>query len=497
MNIIVTVGGTDRTNYIAWPSFTKEDVLNSQVDTCTFETKKYGVKTWKPVVGDEIQVMDDTTKIFAGVVIQVEEAIEGRLIGYQVSCKDWSQYLDRSLVVERYENLTVNQIIADINTNYLSGFTVVNVNCSITVKSIAFNRLPVSKCLQLLAEQVNYSWYVDYNKDIHFFSKNSESAPFSLSDTAGNYLFSSLRIKDDLSQLRNRIFVRGGEIKGSSRSENFTGDTVKKTFALANKFSNVPTVTVGGVVKTVGIDYLDQDASFDCLWNFNEKYIRFVNAPASSAIVVTGTPLIPLIVQLQDEASIAKYGGIYEFSVIDKTIKTTEEARQYAISQLEAYANKISEGSFETYESGLRSGQIITVQSDIRGISDSFLIQRVTLNMRTPTEGLWSVELATLRTMGIIEFLQNLLLDQNAQITIAENEVLEKSYLDSQTVGVTEEITRITPYQDNQTVQVTEDIQKDPLGAGVSPDWVLAPYVPTGHTDTKREGLLDYSLITY
>lgn len=499
MNITVKVNTIDRTNYVSWPSFTKEDVLNSQVDTCTFDTKKYGSKTWKPVVGDEILVEDGATKIFAGVIVQVEETIEGLVLSHNVQCKDWSQYLDRSLVVERYEDMTINAIIADINTYYLTGgFTVNNVNCTTVVKSIAFNRLPVSKCLQLLAEQVNYSWYVDYDKDIHFFAKNSEPAPFSLSDTAGNYIFSSLRIKDDLSQLRNRVYVRGGEIKGTSRSENFTGDATKKTFALGNKFSNKPTVTVGGVSKTVGVDFLDQDASFDCLWNYNEKYIRFVNAPASAAaIVISGTPLIPIIVQIQDESSIAKYGGIYEFSVVDKTIKSVEEARQYATSQLEAYANKIAEGGFDTYESGLRSGQIITIQSDIRDLNSSFLIQRVTLSMRTPTEGLWIVELATLRTIGIIDFLQNLLLSQDSQISVAENEVLEKSYLVNETAQVTETITKTFPYSDHQTAQITEDIAKDPFGAGVAPDFVLAPYIPTSNSDPKREGILDISFTVY
>lgn len=480
MNLVVKVANIDRTNYIAWPSFQKQDVLNSQVDTCNFETKKYGAKTWRPNVGDEITVEDGITKIFAGVIVQVEENINALLLTYNVQCKDWTHYLDRSLVVERYENMTVNQIIAAINTNYLSGFTVANVNCAITVKSIAFNRLPVSKCLQLLAEQVNYSWYVDYNKDIHFFAKNSEVAPFNLSDTSGNYIFSSLRVKDDLSQLRNRVFVRGGEYKGTARSENFIGDGTKKTFSLANKFSGLPTVTLGGVTQTVGTDFLNQDASFNCLWNFNEKYVRFVNAPANAAaVVVTGTPLIPIIVQIQDEPSVKKYGA-YEFSVIDKTIKSVEEARQYANSQLEAYANKIAEGSFETYNTGLRSGQTITIQSDIRTLNTSFLIQRVSLSMRTPTDGLWSVELATLRTIGIIDFLQGLLLNQDQQITIAENEVLEKSYAVTEAVQVTETITRLTPYTDNQTVQVAESIVKDPFGAGVSPDFVLAPYVPSG-----------------
>lgn len=497
MNLTVNVNSTDRTNYISWPSFRKEDVLNSQVDTLSFITKKYGSKTWKPSVGDEIEVLDGATKIFAGVIAQVEEKIETKLLKYQVKCKDWTHYLDRNLVVERYENQTVNQIISHINTNYLTGFTITNVNCSIMIQSIAFNRLPVSKCLQLLAKQVNYNWYVDYDKDIHFFAKNSEASPFNLTDTNGKYIFNSLKIRDDLSQMRNRVFIRGGEMEGNARTEYFTGNGTKTTFALGHKFAKKPTVKINSAVKTVGIDFIDDDANFDCMWDFNQKYIRFITAPSNGdAIEVSGIPLIPIIVQVQDDNSIATYGE-YEFSKVDKTIKTKDEAKQYAVSQLEAYAEKVQEGRFQTYESGLRSGQIITVQSTIRGINESFLIQRVSLQMRGPSDGVWTVELATLRTVGIIEFLQSLLLAQDKQVVVAENEVLEKYYTDNQTVQVTETINLKTKEQDYQTAQVTEDIQKDPFGAGVAPDFVLAPYTPTGQTDKKREMKMDISSYVY
>lgn len=491
MNIVVKINGTDRTNYISWPSFQKEDIINNEVDNCTFDTKRYGSKTFKPAVGDEVEVKDGSTFIFAGVVMQVTEEIEGVLLKYRVQCKDWTHYLDRVFVVERYDDMTVEDIIANINTNYLSGFTIANVNCPITVKSITFNRLPISKCLQILAEQVNYSWYVDYEKDIHFFAKNSEIAPFNLTDTNGNYTFSSLMVKDDLSQIRNRVYVRGGEIEGASRAESYTGDGSKTTFALANKFSKKPTVTVGGVSKTVGIDFLDQDASFDCLWNYNEKYIRFVSAPAASAAVsVSGLPLYPLIVQVEDLASIAQY-GVYEFSLVDKTIRTSDEAKQYASAQLEAYAKKISEASFETYESGLRSGQVVNIQSDIRGIDENYLIQRVNLVMRTPTDGLWQIELATTRTIGIIDFLQRLLLSQNKQIVVSENEVIEKYFLDYQDIETEEVITLKTIDHVDETVEVTEEIEKDPFGPGVPPDWVWSPYKPTSNSDPKREGYWD------
>lgn len=497
MNITVTIATIDRTDYIAWESFNIENILNSQVDTCSFELIMKPDSVFSLDVGDEIEATDGGDTIFAGVIAQLEKTVDGLVIKYKVTAKDWTTYLDRVLVVEKYENMTVDDIIADINSNYLSGFTITNVDCAIIIASITFNRLPVSKCLDLLAEQLNYSWYIDYAKDIHFFAKNSEAAPYGLTDDNGNYVYNSLAIMDDLSQMRNRVFVRGGEYVGNLRDENFIGDGTKKTFPLGNKFSELPAVTVGGSSKTVGIDFLNQDTDFDCLWNFNEKYIRFVNAPAgAAAIVVTGTPLIPIIVQVQDDASIAEF-GVYEFAKTDKTIKTKEEAKQYAISQLEAYADKVSEGSFETYISGLRSGQIINVQSTKRGLDEDYLIQRVGLSMRGPSDGVWKVELATLRTMGIIAFLQKLLIDQNKQIVVSDNEVLEKYFVDNQTVQVTEEITRLAPYEDFQDVSVEESIEKDPMGAGVAPIFVLAPHVPTSHADPKREGILSISMWAY
>lgn len=496
MNLTITINGTDRTDHVIWPSLSKEDVINNQSDTLYFRARKYGSKTWKPVAGDEIEVLDGTTKIFAGVVVVVDEEMEGLSLLYSVQCKDWTHYLDK-IVVERFTDETVYEIIDYLNTYYLDGFTITGVDCNIEIKTIAFNRITVAQCLQILADQLNYYWYVDYDKDIHFFSKNSESAPFSLDDNGGKYVFNSLRITDDISQIRNVVYVRGGETEESARSVNFTGDGNQKQYNLGYKFASKPTVTVGGVSQAVGVDFLDDEASFDCFWDYNQKYIRFKTAPASSSsIVITGNPLVPIMIQTQDDASVAIYGA-REYAITNKEISSKEEARQFAASQLESYANKLSSASFETYESGLRSGQVIRVQSDIRGIDEDYLIQRVTLSMRTPSDGIWRVELATMRTMGIISFLQKLLLDQDRKIEVSKNEILEKGYLDSQQIEVTEEVSRLSPYEDYQTVNVDEDIEKDPMGANTAPIFVLGPYFPSSHSDPYREARIDYSFILY
>ena len=495
MNLTININTTDRTDYVLWNKFSKVDNLNSRIDTCTFSTSKYGTRTWKPEVGDEIEVLDGASAIFAGVIIRVNTDMkEGRIQTYEAKCKDWTHYLDEKLVVERYTGKTVAQIISDLISNYTSGFTDTNVVCDTDIDSIAFNYITVSQAIQMLAEQVNYCWYVDYDKDIHFFIKNTNSASFDLTDDNGKYIFDSLQIKDDISQLRNRVMVRGGEKIGSSRVETFKGDGIKKTFALGHKFSEVPVVKVNTVAQTVGTEFLDDDSSFDCMWNFNEKYLRFTATapPDTEDIEATGTPLIPILVQVQDDISIATYGE-YEFRKVDKSIRTSDEAKQFALSQIESYGATIKEGSFDTYESGLRSGQIINVKSTFRGIDEDFLIQSATLKMRSPVDGIWHIELATLRTMGIITFLQELLLSGTKEITIGEDEVLEKYYIDEKDINVTEDISLHTEVTNHESIEITELLRKDPW----TPIWVLSPYFPTSDSDVKREGRLDISMYLY
>ncbi len=476
MTLTVNIASNDRTGDILWKTFGITDNINEKANICSFEARKYGDKTWKPVLGDTVQVIDGTSTPFSGTVVRVKEVMEGtKLQKFQVKAIDHGRELDRQQVSEHYSGMTVDDIIADIITNYTSGFTGNAVNCSIEIASITFNYLTVSQCLSKLTRATNFVWYVDYDKDIHFFEKNSEPTSFGITDTNGKHLNKSLVLTDDLSQLRNRVRIRGGELEGDPRTEYIDGDDTKQIFVLANKFSAKPAVIVHGVATPVGLDFLSNEDDFQCFWNFNEKYIRFkgITGAGANAIAVTATPLIPIIAQVDDDVSINTY-GIYEFYKKDTSIKTKDEAKQFASAELSAYADSIVEGQFRTYESGLRSGQIIAIQSDIRSIDESFLIQSVRLRMRGYNEGVWDVKLATLRTIGIIEVLQKLLLAGQIEVKESEDEVVYKFYTDHQDISIAELITAVTAETDEQSIGITESIRKDPW----TPQWVLGPYFP-------------------
>jgi len=429
MAVALTIAGEDRTNHVTFRSLKKTDSLNQQTDTLEFRIKKYGTKLYVPELGDEVTLSRDGTAIFGGVIVRVMEVrSSAHVLEYKVTCNDYSQYLKRELVTERYENASVLTIIEDLVDSYTTdGFTTDNVSGALTVGSISFNRLNVADCLQKLADALSYVWYVDHEKDIHFFPKNTEPGP-TLTDTSGNYIYESLKIDEDLTQIRNVVLVQGGERESDTpRTEYFSGDGTRMQFALANKYASLPTVEVGGSPQTVGVEFLDDDGSFDCMWNFNEKYLRFTsgNTPGSGTnnIEVSGIYLYPIVVSVPNNPSIAEYGR-YEFAITDKSIRTQDEAIRRAIAELTSFQNELYEGEFRTYDDGFRSGQVITINSAERMKNIQVLVQGVTAHMRDPL-GIafeYEVSFATLKSIGIIEYLQNQL--RSKEIVVDDQETL-------------------------------------------------------------------------
>jgi len=696
---------TNRSNYVDWESLTIIDNLTTQVNTCSFQTKRYGSRTFKPEKGNYVRIKKDENKIFEGVIVKVEESMEGaKLMNYQVECIDYTFEMDGKLVVDSWEAKTVNEIIDDIvaryilpdalkmrlrfdegsgntakddtkydndsnpfiggvswkfgekfgNCVYLDGidgtriecptddslnagignfsvgiwvkastlnkrtgiikkgypyytggvgwqifwrgdltpkiiavnigdginyaslaysidlddgnwhrilvkvdrdekkmqlyidkifraeadislvgnishpsapldigpytseswvwegfidevvfykksltqseieddyndcleFDQREVNCSQIVQYIAFNYEQVSKCFQQLAELFNYDWYIDYDKTIHFFNKTKNLAPFGLTDTNGKYIFKSLVLTNDISQLRNSIYVRGGEYYGFPYLDILTGaNGTKYLFNLAYRYRNY-SLKVNGVPKTVGIDNIDQ-SGYDAYYNYQEKTVRFAVPPPNGALIEwTGEPAIPVIIRIKDNTSIEKYGE-RQVKIIDNSIVTKEAARQRANAELAAYTTGIVEGKFQTCEDGLRSGQYIGIQSDIRGIDSEYIINRVVITFRSPNDCLYDVSLITTRTFGIIEFLQKLLIDKNKEIKINPDEVLDTIENVIEDVGIKEQVDKSIHSTFDESVGTAELVRNNPWGIGYI-EWVFGKIVPIGDEDPRR-----------
>lgn len=479
-----------------------DNILTSQVDTAKFTIKQYGTKhTFIPEVGEEVMVFNNFKKIFAGLVIKItQHADDYKVILYDVECQDYTRVLDRKLVADVFTNTSIADIITSLRDDYFPDFTLNNVvNADLIVSYIAFNYATISTCLQQLATIVGYDWYVDYDKDLHFFGADEELAPFNLNDNDGSYVFNSLQIRNDNSQLRNRIYVRGGNYLADTFTTQFLSDGVQNLYNLGYTYNDIK-VSVTGQRMDGGIDGVDADTLFDYMWNTSQNFIRFRGdriPSTSSPIRISGQPYLPVRVVIQDDVSIAStlsvegYGdGVYEYLIVDQSINSREAARQRAAAELDSYKETLSEGQFQTYTDGLQAGQTITINSPAYGANDTFIINKVTAKMWTNSKLTYQVSLVTTKTFGIIEFLANLLSKQTSQIIIDPNEIVDLVYAKNETVTISESlIVGQTHNPQSETITTVDSATSQAVNYAVQ--FVAGDEsTPSGF---KRQFIMDYS----
>lgn len=433
---------TDISASVKWDTLAKTEVLTKEVDRLEFEITKTPAKTTLPDVNDAITVTEDGTKIFGGVIVERNEVIRGGLlVGYEFKCKDWSQYLDRKLVVKSYTNKRADEIFRDILSNFTSGFTSANVPSSGTpnLTSKKFNYEQVSRAFTQVCDTIGYDWYVDYNKDVHLFDEETVAAPFSLTDTNDTFEWATFELNKTILQIKNEVYVRGGDYKKTiplaSAVDVFVANGVQTTFFLSYKYDNIG-VDDNGVTKTIGTDQQTDPLTVDTLYNFNEKFIRFTTAPtAGHTIKIYGDAYIPIIALVRDQISIGSYGS-YQTAVIDQSITSVGEAQSRAKAELKKYSAVVNEATFKTTKTGLRTGMQIVVNSSVRGINKTFKINRITGKARTPNQMEYTVSLIASGQVTFTDIMVNLLTADKQNLEFANNEVLQRleTFLESLTV---------------------------------------------------------------
>ena len=506
--ITITINSTDRSGNVDWSSLKINNRINNP-DTCSFKIKRYGTKTYKPTLTKEVVVEDDGTKIFAGIIVKIRDTVNAsKLQEYYVECVDYTRLLSRRLIPDTFDGKTVNYIIQYIVDNYFvsDSITYANVDCAVELDDIRFDYAKGDQCIERLAELTNYKWYIDYDKDIHFFADGDESSPFNLTDDSGSadygkFVYNSLEIIKDDSQIKNVVYIRGGEYLGANFEEIQEADGETNNFRTAYKYKSIAAWLDSGagyVALTIGLDAIDDPTSYDCLYNFNEKTLKFpdTSIPASTnKLKIQGDPYLPVITKMESGASQATYGK-YEYKIIDKRIKTKESARELAQAELDSYMDSLVDVKFRTVESGLKAGQQISILINDRGINETCIVKNVNFKTRTSDSFYYSVELITTKSMGVIEFFQDMINKIDSGIAFADDEG------EDIIIDLIKNVHEVVTCNDEVTINDT----KHSLGESVvgnqvllrantddPPTWVATPYHPTGDDDRKRPAFADRS----
>lgn len=406
------IAGADRKASILLDSISIEQVLTSAIDTMSFETKNF-----QPNEGDEIIIeVDDLGRLFGGIIDTVHLKRNVRGINfYSVEAMDYTYKLDARLVVETYENKSADFIVRDLIHKYTDGtFTTNNVQSGAPyIEYMVLDYLRLSEAIKQICEYVGWDWYVDYFKDIHFFRPQdlNNKAPMDIEEGKE---FRDLTFKIDTKGLRNRVYVRGGSMKSDPFEYEVVADGKERIWNLPHKPHGLK-MYVDNVPVSVGIEYIDNEMEFAYLLNFQEKYVR---ASVHTPTVVNGATIrwnyqhdIDVITMVEDigsqEAVKAIQGGdgIYEHVINDNSLVSLDSAESAGTEDLRQHANPKIKGTFKTDVAGWKAGQIVNINLPQRGISNEYIIQKVTTYPLTPELWEFQIEFGG-RLIGIPDFMK-------------------------------------------------------------------------------------------
>ncbi|HVB33710.1 MAG TPA: hypothetical protein VNJ52_04970 [Patescibacteria group bacterium] len=459
--VYITDNGTDISNSIDWSTVDLVSVLTKEVSTLKFNVKLGAGQTTPaktvPKVGDVIKMYDSSGVIFGGTVTETEVTVAGLLFTYQISCTDWSYTLDGTLIAKNYASMDPHDIVLDIVSTVggtAKGFTTNHVQVgNFLVPSIKFNYEQPTKALEALAKLIGWDWYIDADKDVHFFLGAVDNgigeggaAPITIDETSGDIEWNSLDIDVNLQNMKNSVYVIGGlydkTFTALDAVDVYLTNGQQQVFSLAYAYDkSTLVVELDGVAQSIGTDQQTDPSTVQVLYNDAQRFVRFTaGAPSSGqTVLVYGKARIPILAHASDSVGIATYGE-FQDSIIDRQIYSVQEAQQRAQAEILQFGHAVYDVKFNTLTSGCKIGQTIILNSPKLGITNQYLvIKRIEASVFVPgTQGQLEYQIEALGSDNVtfVDIISTLLQQENANTTVDDSTVLEVLLSLAETVKV-------------------------------------------------------------
>jgi len=150
------------------------------------------------------------TERFRGIIEKVPKSYTDSYY-ITLSGRHVSKELMNIMVSKSYTDTEVSAILTDLISNFLTGYTTTNVNTTSTTTTIDFIDENFWDCVKDLCSIANCDFYVDINKDFHFFARNSI---LSVQAIFPDEVITMSGLGDNIFDVKNRIKVYGQDSSG-------------------------------------------------------------------------------------------------------------------------------------------------------------------------------------------------------------------------------------------------------------------------------------------
>ncbi len=498
MQLLIKIGGVDVSTKVNVDSVSIQNIINKRIDTCSLSvTDRTGSTTITSLQEIIISNTAETTRYFAGYVTEIDIKIDGITKTYDLQCQDYTILLDGALVNESYAAQTVEAILADLFTSYLG-----EVNASTyvvatgkTLDKKLFNRVTLREAVDMLSDACGFDWYIDYNKNLHFFPKETNLAPFNISDSpdlSTTYPAEQMTYRKETRQIINRVTVVGGYYLSDDQTfDTIPANGTEKNILLPYVFAPEAAQTQirvdhntgsdGTPVWTadvVGIDNIDAlgVAGVTVLFNRYEKLLKFQTAPANlaKAVRVRARYRVPVLVRTRSDASYALYSRWFDGKVIDVNLISRADALLAGKSVLADYAMEREYGTFAlTNRDGLVAGQKINIVDSLRGLNGDYLITEVDTSLLGGTICGYTVSFGEYNP-DLIDLLIALKRNISQQVAARDDEVLNELLSLEEDLDLSEAVA----------------LHSDDFSSGIVNRWIALPPT-TGAGNNVQHELLD------
>lgn len=323
-------------------------------------------------------------KLFDGVVEDIDYVSQPNKENLNIMGRDYGVILLDKIAQPRvFKNKEISEIVTALVQQNI-GFDTLSINnvqvTPVTVERITFINVSMFDALKRLARLAGYFFYVDINRDLHFEPKNAISSGYTLDKN--NALRARVRKAD--SEMANIITVYGDTVRTHEEEYFITGtDNVGSVYNLNFQPHNTA-VYHSGTARTLispgGVLNFDDPETKDVKYLVDYQSSRVVltsgavagnNTVPNGSVILIGYDKDTQIVRRRADATSSDAYGPKDKVIVDKNIKSPEEATSVAINELAEFKDPRLQGNVEIY--GLidaRPGNTINVDLPFQGIDN-------------------------------------------------------------------------------------------------------------------------------
>lgn len=355
------------------------------------------VTTPQLVRNGELIIYDSNgKKIFGGYLTKITDQTDYTQPYTLLEGVDYYQTFSRTIVNEIYSGKTDVEIITDLLKKYAPNISIKRMPLvgSMKFSTKNYNNTTLLDAINDVVDSTGYQAWVDADRQFEYVNPGTnQTAPFSLSDSPNFRNSFQVGIDsyeiDDTATI-NRVYFYGGKKLSKDFDQDIStqANGTNDTFLLAWDSPHPANdgdfhVKVNGTELVVGLasnnDQLkSQGGLCDVILDVDAHNLTFNVAPAAGATVTCKYRYeIPLKVVLPDMQSVAYFGEYLDGTLTDDTVVDPLIAVQRSKILLLEQAYGLKTLKLRCWRAGLKSGMIMRIDHNVRGIHESFIIQEV------------------------------------------------------------------------------------------------------------------------